>query len=139
MKVIFVGIHNKPGLPPLCSSTKSGKLIDRIIAKLPADVNCEKTNLYDIDYLPKDQYEKDIISLKWWEKVSIADFDIIVLLGIEVHENFWGRNMQYILKINHPASKRSYAEMNRYVSDAVEEILSLIDKSKKNQKLVNGK
>lgn len=134
MKVIFVGIHNKPQIAALCSSTKSGKLIDRIIAKLPTDVDCEKTNLYDVDYLPKDQYEKDIISLKWWEKVSIADFDIIVLLGIEVHDNFWGRAMHYILKINHPASKRSHAEMDRYVSDTVEEILSLIEKSKKNQK-----
>lgn len=33
-RIIFVGIHNKPGMEPLDSRTKSGKIIDEVIAGL---------------------------------------------------------------------------------------------------------
>jgi hypothetical protein len=51
MKVIFVGVHNKPHLKPLDSSTRSGKTIDGIIEQLPG-IKCVKTNLFDVDYMP---------------------------------------------------------------------------------------
>jgi hypothetical protein len=35
MRIIFVGLHNKEHMKPLDSKTKSGKLIDRIIKRLP--------------------------------------------------------------------------------------------------------
>jgi hypothetical protein len=61
MRVIFVGMHNKPGMEPLDSRTKSGKLIDRIINELPID--CIKTNLYD-DSWPVDFEDNDL--MLWW-------------------------------------------------------------------------
>ncbi len=34
-RIIFVGLHNKPHRTPLCASTKTGKLIQKIIWQIP--------------------------------------------------------------------------------------------------------
>jgi hypothetical protein len=47
-RIIFVGIHNKPGMKPLDSRTKSGKIIDEVIRGLEGR-ECVKTNLFDCD------------------------------------------------------------------------------------------
>ena len=57
MKIIFVGIHNKPGKIPLCSSTPTGKIIKQITEKIKTK-KIVKTNLYDVDYLPVQEIEK---------------------------------------------------------------------------------
>jgi hypothetical protein len=122
MKVIFVGIHNKPGKTPLCSSTKSGKLIDRIIEGIKP-VECLKTNLYDIDYFPVNHDEQIDLALEWHDRIY-SDYDcVIILLGAHVRERFCRiSGIGHIVEIAHPASERSHAEMDKYVSDAIEEI-----------------
>ncbi len=123
MKVIFVGMHNKPDKAPLCSSTKSGKLIDRIINEL-GKVNTMKTNLYDVEYFPTNEQEKYELAMKWGERIDYNADDVIVLLGAEVHVNYLDNICQNVIKIAHPSSKRSHKEMDDYVNSAVQRVKS---------------
>ncbi len=120
MRVIFVGVHNKPGLVPLCNSTKSGRLIDRVAL----EIGCRwiKTNLYDVDYLPLIYADKVELARDWQYKTNLATGDIVVLLGKEVHENFINSSGVAILKFAHPASKWSHVAMDEYVNEMVNAI-----------------
>jgi hypothetical protein len=120
MKVIFVGVHNKPGKMPLCSSTKSGKLIDRIIEGVKP-IECLKTNLYDVEYYPANQ-DKAKYALDWVDRIDVEIDDIIILLGAEVYNDFYKYLYRGIIKAAHPASKRSHAEMDKYVIDTIAKI-----------------
>ena len=120
-RVIFVGIHNKGELAPLDSSTKSGKLIKRIIDKLPSSFKVEKTNLYNIDHFPSG--ETQTLKDEWyWTNLPCPD-DIIVLLGNHVHKAF-DFNAGIILRVAHPASKRSHKDMDDYVDKVSNQIIN---------------
>lgn len=120
MRVIVVGIHNKKGLEPLDSSTKSGKLIDRIAKELKVKV-C-KTNLFNVDYLPK---SSDVNRLKaeWLVTHKPTNDDVVVLLGSKVQKEF-DFKANRLVKIKHPASQWSHKSMNEYVTSAVKKISS---------------
>jgi len=120
-RVIFVGLHNKPGMKPLDSKTKSGKLIDRIIEKCRRHgMNVLKTNLFDIDRLPLKE-EIQSLSFDWIERTELYKGDIIVLLGAMTHEHFPKLPMDKTpIKVAHPASKRSHVEMDEYVEKTFE-------------------
>ena len=119
-RVIFVGLHNKPGMKPLDSKTKSGKLIDRIIEKCRRHgMNILKTNLYDVDYVPEGK-EKGELAFDWIDRVELFKGDIIVLLGAMVHYDFPNLTMDGLIKVAHPASKRSHADMDEYVEKTFE-------------------
>lgn len=124
MRVIFVGIHNKPGLTPLCSTTKSGKLIDRVIARVKCDMVL-KTNLYDVDEMPI--VAKEVMAVNWLLLHKPTINDIIVLLGNEVFENFdFEGVLGYVLVRHHPASKRSRVSMDKYVEELSSQINALV-------------
>ena len=131
MRIIIVGMHNKPSLMPLCSSTKTGKLIDRIINKLPP-CRTMKTNLYDVEYCPKEWQEKQSLAIDWHHRIDSAESDLIILLGAEVHKNFLNTGLK-VLKLTHPGARklRSHESMNEYVFKAVEEIKEIINKQNK--------
>jgi hypothetical protein len=119
MKIIFVGMHNKPNKMPLCPSTKTGKIISRIIGELKP-IECLRTNLYDIDFYPetqlKWQYARD-----WIFRINPQPEDIVVLLGQEVHNNYIKSN-GIVIKLPHPASNYSKLSIDEYVKRAVREI-----------------
>lgn len=117
MRIIFVGMHNKPDKIALCSSTKSGKLVDRIAEGFTH----KKTNLYNVEYYPKSEQEKYELAIDWVNRVDPAESDVIVLLGAEVHRNFIHKSDK-IIKIAHPASQWSHEAMNDYVLRAREKI-----------------
>jgi len=124
MRILFVGIHNKPYLKPLCSSTKTGKLVNRIIENLPKGIEVVKTNLCNVDTFPN---QEDIVAHNdewYWTYLPNYD-DIIVLLGAFVHDNF-RFDSDNIIKIAHPASKRSHNDMEEYVIRSVDKIKSNI-------------
>ena len=126
MRIIFVGVHNKPNLEPLCSSTKTGKLVNRIINELPKGFEIEKTNLFNVEYLP--EYE-DMIDLgnEWYWTNLPTNEDIIVLLGAITHKQF-RHDVENLIKIAHPASKRSHKDMDEYVFSAVGKIKKYMQK-----------
>ena len=59
MKFVFVGIHHKNNLPALCSSTKTGEIIDTIISHFNEDFQWEKVNLFPTNYLPMELEERE--------------------------------------------------------------------------------
>lgn len=61
-KIVFIGIHNKPGKSPFCSTTRTGKIVDEIIEKLKeiGKFSFEKTNLYPVDYMPEGEERKEM-------------------------------------------------------------------------------
>lgn len=123
MKVIFVGLHNKPDTNPLCRFTKTGKLLQRVITQLP-DVDFEKTNLYDIDHYPGNFEDRHQMAIDWYWRVLTNPGDTIILLGAEVHKFFRYDKCEYcnILKFAHPASMRSHESMNEYVVKMIKAI-----------------
>lgn len=124
-KVIFVGLHNKPGMKPLDVRTKSGKLIDRIVQPLTHRcIPVRLTNLFDVDYYPKEE-EMDKLIFEWVERIELSKHDIVVLLGQTVHDYFPKLPIKNLLKIAHPASKRSHEEMDEYVEKTFAAILKI--------------
>lgn len=115
-RVIFVGVHNKPDMLPLDSGTKTGKIIDRIIA-LMNDCHPVKSNLYDIDYYPENRTKALDIEWvhNWMERVMWTDDDVVVTLGHCVNEAFRLAHIQSI-KVGHPASVWSHEAQERYVN-----------------------
>jgi len=117
MKVIFVGMHNKPNTPPLSSSTRSGSLIDSIIRKIPS-LETLKTNMWDVEEFPQVE-EKTKLSLGWHDRIKWGKDDVIILLGAEVHKNFVAVEGMRLIKIGHPSAVRSFEAQDLYVSRAV--------------------
>src|SRR3990167_5137161 len=99
-RVIFVGIHNKPNMQPLDSQTMTGKVIDKMIAKLQCD--CIKTNLCNVEYLPEDFAEINEKAIAWHKKHKPEPSDVIVLLGRWVKEHFWYDYLK-VIALTHPA------------------------------------
>lgn len=127
MRIIFVGLHNKPNKLPLCHSTKTGKLITRIIKQLPTNIEILRTNLFEVDYMPNAN-DFDKLKDEWFWTYLPVDDDIIVLLGALTHELFDYLNLN-IIKIAHPASKRSHEEMNEYVKKSIEHIKNKLNQT----------
>lgn len=125
MRIIFVGICNKPGLPPLAVGTKTGKLVSRIIGELPEKRPwILRTNLFEVEHLPSGD-EATSEKKKWLDKYHPEPDDIIVLLGQMTHCEFPEVKAK-IIKVPHPASMRSHEQMNAYVervSNAIKELL----------------
>jgi len=112
MKIFFVGIHNKPNKTALDSTTKSGKLIDRVILHLKKQ-NCIKTNLFNLNQIPKkiNQHQE-----KWIKKYSPSSKDLIFLLGKEVQNLFPKKILcKNIIPLPHPSSIWSKKSQEKYI------------------------
>jgi len=120
MRVIFVGIHNKPDTPPLCSTTRTGKLIDRVIDQI--DIECLKTNLFDDDSIPKEPYLIVQHLVIWFYKNMPINGEVIVLLGKDAQKNFVNAIGMKVLNFPHPASIRSNYKKDLYVNSMVKAI-----------------
>ena len=128
LRVIFVGIHHKPGKKPLDSSTKTGKVIDKVIVDLnKRAVTCFKTNLYDTNKMPHEEQKRNL-SLQWHESARLKETDIIILLGTEVIDNFYTPNeiRGTCLHFPHPSYKlrQGANALNKY-TDEMTQIINL--------------
>jgi hypothetical protein len=117
-RIFFVGIHNKPGLTPLHSSTRSGKLIDRIIGKLTG-IEMVKTNLFDCEYLPPNTPGAVYM---WRKRVEYQTGDITIGLGGIVHEYFSRYPYKNYIALGHPSCVWSHAKQDEYIARAVAKI-----------------
>lgn len=99
--IYFVGIHHKPGLPALCSTTQSGKKIDAVIKRL--NKPCKKENLFSTDYIPSDPDEYDRERRAFFQRCPHNC--TIVLLGKAVVDHFPHGYYQHckIITFRHPA------------------------------------
>lgn len=121
-RVIFVGVHNKPGKEPLDSSTVSGKRIDNIIKNL-TDCKCIKSNLFEIERQPIAGEQDDLIEkwfIKYWESAN----DICVLLGNQVQYSFPKIPVR-IIRLAHPSLQYSKVTPTEYINNAVKLIKNI--------------
>lgn len=128
-RVIFVGLHNKPHLTPLCSSTKTGKIIDKIISGLPGGVTAIKSNIYNIDHFPCDEDNIHELIREWHESYK-SDFqeDVIVALGKHVQAVLNNTGEISFVKLVHPACLFSSVKVSDYVANALDLIIAKIQK-----------
>jgi len=118
MKIFFVGIHNKPNTKPLDSSTKSGKLVDKIIVSLPQHT-CVKTNLFNLNEIPKEIKPHQEL---WIQTHNPSNKDTIILLGSNVHKFFPQINSK-IIKAKHPSAIWSKKTQENYIKNILKEIV----------------
>jgi hypothetical protein len=120
--IIFVGIHNKLGMLPLDSGTKSGKIIDRVINQLEP-LECKKTNLCNVEFLPKEN-EMYKYSRDWHWRINPQLKDIVILLGKIVQKNFYARGLKTI-EIVHPAAIYGTGNIEKYIYGTVNKIKNI--------------
>lgn len=125
-KVYFVGMHSKPNTEVLCGSTKTGRIINKIIAEV--EFHCIKTNLSETDYLPD---ETELIKQMdlWMFKHNPKSKDIIILLGNWVAKHFSTNGELNTVKFRHPASLYGKEKENQYI----EEVVNFINKNNTQQ------
>lgn len=128
MKIIFVGIHNKPGKQPLDSSTRTGKIIDEFILVIGGQ--CVKSNLFDQETFP--EISKDLSRqmghvADWAKRVDYKCGDLIVCLGelVYVIFRYWrghevpAEQRPNIIHISHPAAPKNKASERIYISQSI--------------------
>lgn len=125
-RVIFVGVHNKPGKTPLDSSTLTGKTVD-IIAQGLGGFEIIKSNMHDFDYLPVDRTNS--ISA-WRRRVEYKRTDIVVALGAQVGWDFARHHPSTIaisyIQVHHPAKRMSVKEREQYIQGVIASIKNRI-------------
>lgn len=134
MKIIFVGLSNKINLEPLASSTKSGALIDEIIAQINCD--CIKTNL--VNFAPVDvkgklrypnleEMETGFDNLR--SIITQNEPCMVVGLGVLVCKKL-DKKVANLVKIKHPAYISTYKQCQKseYIQDSVNKITKLLQK-----------
>lgn len=100
MRILFVGMHNKPGKQALDSSTMTGKVIDQIISQFPGHESL-KVNLCETEYQPP-EWMMDAFVTRWKQKYNPSIDDVVVLLGkwVQKHLKISGT---HIVLLPHPA------------------------------------
>lgn len=109
-------MNNKPDTAPLCSTTKSGKLIDRVIKELP-QFECSKSNLWDLDHWPKNK--EHLFNPEWYERVQYQPGDIVVTLGECVRKAFVKSSIPHFVHIGHPSAVWSHEKQDDYILTAI--------------------
>ena len=128
MKIILVGMYNKPHKTPLCGSTKTGKLLNRVqrqVNNMIPNIPFLRTNLYNTEHFPPSYEEKQTLAWEWYSRIQPDYDDIIILLGHEVHKNFITTGLT-TSNHPHPASQRSHEQMNNYVFNMTKDIVRLV-------------
>jgi hypothetical protein len=125
-RIIFVGVHNLPGKTPLDSTTKSGKIIDAVIAGLPGR-ECVKTNLFDCDKVPEAYLVRCELILDWIQRVKLGKDDIVILLGGQVIKHFPKGLPSRNLCWSHPAQRQ--VSSSAYIEHALIAIKGFINHS----------
>jgi len=122
-RIIFVGIHNKAGKEPLCSSTKTGKIVDEIAEQFAInDHEVVKTNLYNIDSMPEGATHAAILVADFFYRNKFAENDIVVLLGKDVQTVIPVMHTVSLLKLNHPSSVFGTEKRQAYIQQAIQSI-----------------
>ena len=114
-RVIFVGIHNKPGLPPLCSSTRTGKVIDQIAMNVSPE--CQRANLFPVNYLPHDLEERE----RFIDQFEIDENAVYVGLGKIVCDALHRMDVP-LLAVHHPGHILRIGKVQEYVTHVVDRI-----------------
>lgn len=106
-------------MAPLDSQTKTGKIVDEVIAAL-SPIVCIKSNLFDLNHLPIAWSNKDVF--KWKERVQYnPDMDVVFTLGAVVGttmEKVFG-NQKGMIQVAHPSSLWAKEKREKWVDDII--------------------
>lgn len=131
-KIIFVGVHNKPGKAPLCNTTRTGKAIQAIedlvtIHTLEPRPVFLRTNLHDCNYV-QDITPGTAVNL-WVTRVKPDPSDLVVCLGELVAYPFRITAYPNYIHIKHPGSffrgETSFV-MSEYIKQSADTIIKHI-------------
>ena len=116
MKICFVGIHNRPGKTPLDSSTRTGKVIDRIIQACGDGFEFEKRNFFDMDRMPTNSEVNGCINF------VIDDNVFYVGLGAVVRVYLAPLCESNFISVHHPSYAIRKGETEKYIKEVVSKI-----------------
>lgn len=120
-RLFFVGIHDKPGMTPLNSSSFSGSRVDSIIDEVKLDYKCIKTNFFDMDSVPSGFCKKAALQ-DWMNRNLITYKDRVVVLGNLVGDcfkEFFPSRVAFVV-IKHPSPRAlSSDKLKEWKDDAV--------------------
>lgn len=131
MKILFVGLSNKPNTEPFDAKTNSGKVVDMIVKSL--DCECYKINI--VSYAPIDENNRLRYPTKTEIQDSVPDFmnytnklnpNLIISFGNIVSNTL--RKIDCIKNITlykkHPSYMYIYKRqhLDKYIEDIVMEI-----------------
>ena len=142
MKILFVGLSNKPGAEPFDSKTNSGKVLDKIISSLNHE--CFKRNL--VNYAPLNECNKLRYPTKDEVIESLNDFvsyveklrpDLIISFGNITSTAL--RNIDNIKNIilyeKHPSY--IYVYKRRYLDEYIINIIQKVADFEKQKQIVS--
>lgn len=130
-RIIFVGIHNKPDKPPLCSTTRSGKVIDACIIELKPRFRTIKSNFFDLNDLPRDKHDLNYF-FEWKQRVGYNPVnDIVIMLGEMAMKCFISRIGSGKIAMRHPSS---WATKHTSKDDFVLDLLIKLEEYERKQK-----
>jgi len=121
MKILFTGLHLRPGFEALDSRTRTGKIIDRVIARLPDGLKCEKRNLYPDFKVPDTAKERQRARDLFFIHHG-GDNAIWVLLGKQVQQSLRRNGVC----LAHPGSLRFGGDAGKYIEDSVRKIVAAV-------------
>lgn len=134
VKICFVGIHNKPGKEPLDSTTKTGKVIDRIIEACGEDYEFQKRNLFTGTVFPPKWQREGLAKL-----FKIEEDVLYIGLGLVVRECLFERVFNF-WPVYHPGYiiRRGNEAVKNYVDDITHMIKTYAADEKLTRIWLNG-
>lgn len=120
MRIIFVGIHNKPGKSPLDSTTRTGKIVDIIIHEsgLPRGMFL-KTNLCNVETMPSSPDDMAFHMRNFTQRIKPKTGDVFVLLGTLVGSSFRQPLGTHVVKVHHPSSFIGTRNRDEYIQSVL--------------------
>lgn len=127
MKIIFTGIHNKPGMLPLDGRTHTGQIIDKIIALLahaPGRIFHQryiKSNVYDAEIIVSEDATTTLTN--WKQRTGYQPGDVVIALGFRVQKFFSQfEEISPVVKLVHPGAIFGNENRKKYITESVRKI-----------------
>lgn len=114
-------MHNKPGMQPLDSKTKTGKIIDNLIKELSENFECIKSNLCDTEEFITDTHQLFLENKRWFDEFEPTENDIVITLGDWVYKNI-KRGSFKLIRAKHPASLFGVSKIEEYKAYILDKI-----------------
>lgn len=129
MKIIFTGIHNKPGMLPLDGRTHTGQIVDKIIAAIAHNatwahvfnVALIKSNVYDAEIIVSEDATTTLTN--WKQRTRYRPGDVVIALGFRVQKFFSQfEEISPVVKLVHPGAIFGNENRKKYITESVRKI-----------------
>jgi len=101
-------------------------MVNRLMAQLPADYYCHRTNLSSRAYLPMHPMDVEFDRMEWHNFYQPTDRDIIVLFGKWVQKYFYRNSLRRFVEMPHPKSLFGAEQTLDYLAEFQQKFKSVI-------------